>query len=76
MYALWCVCMGLFGKKKKQNQRGAKPVRVESVIIKEIWSVAKDFADDYFEHATRAEVHRMNASTALKPDAKSDEAYA
>jgi hypothetical protein len=68
--------MGIFGKKKKQSKQGAKPVQMESVIIKEAWSVLKDLADEYFEHATRAEVHKMNASTALKPDAKSDEAYA
>lgn len=68
--------MGLFGKKKKQNQRGAKPVRMETVIIKEIWSVAKDNIDDYVDHFTRAEVHKLNACTAVKPDAQSDEAYA
>jgi hypothetical protein len=60
----------------KQNTPQAKPVRMESVILKEIWSVAKDNFDDYLDHATRADVHRLNASTAVKPDAKSDEAYA
>jgi len=68
--------MSLFGKKKKQNARVTKPVRVESVILKEIWSVAKDNLGDYFDHFTRQDVHKLNASTALKPDAKSDEAYA
>jgi hypothetical protein len=68
--------MGLFDRKKRQNPRVSKPVRMESVILKEIWSVAKDNFDDYVDHATRADVHKLNASTALKPDAKSDEAYA
>jgi hypothetical protein len=68
--------MGLFDKKKKPNSRGSKPVRMESVILKEIWSVAKDNLGDYFDHFTRADVHKLNASTAVKPDAKSDEAYA
>ena len=69
--------MGLFNpSKKKSNSSGSKPVRVESVIFKEIWSVAKDNFNDYVDHATRADVHKLNASTALKPDAKSDEAYA
>jgi hypothetical protein len=68
--------MGIFEQKKGSNGRKTKPVRVESVILKEIWSVARDNFNDYVDHATRAEVHSLNAYTALKPDAKSDEAYA
>jgi hypothetical protein len=62
--------------KNKRGENAVKPVLMEAVILKEIWSVAKDNLDDYFDHATRADVHRLNASTAVKPDAKSDEAYA
>jgi hypothetical protein len=62
--------------KNKRSEKPTKPVSMEAVILREIWSVAKDNLDDYFDHATRADVHRLNASTAVKPDAKSDEAYA
>lgn len=41
---------------------------MESVILKEIWSVARDNFNDYIDHASRADVHRLNACTALKPD--------
>jgi hypothetical protein len=68
--------MGLFDGKKKKFGKGQKPVRVESVILKELWSVARDNFNDYVDHATRADVHKLNASTAVKPDALSDEAYA
>jgi hypothetical protein len=65
--------MGLFDSKKKP---ATKPVRVESVILKELWSVARDNFNDYVDHASRAEVHQLNMSTAIKPDTLSDEAYA
>ncbi len=65
--------MSIFDQKK--NGRKAKPVRVESVILREIWSVARDNFNDYVDHASRADVHRLNAYTALKPDTQSDEAY-
>lgn len=68
--------MTIFQNNQEPKHRGQKPERVEAVIWKEMWEVAKDNFYDYVDHATRAEVHKLNASTALKPDAKSDEAYA
>jgi len=68
--------MGLFDGKQKPPGAKAKPVRVESVILKEFWNVTRDNLNDYFDHASRADVHNLNVSTALKPDALSDEAYA
>lgn len=65
--------MGIFEHNK--NGKKTKPVRIESVILKEIWSVARDNFSDYVDHASRADIHRLNAATALKPDTRSDEAY-
>ena len=68
--------MGLFDKAKDSEAQAAKPVRMESVLLRELWSVARDNITDYVDHFTRAEVHYLNTATAIKPDAKSDEAYA
>ncbi len=68
--------MGLFDGKEKPPSSKLKQVRVESVILKEFWNVARDNFNDYVDHASRADVHNLNVSTALKPDALSDEAYA
>ena len=67
--------MGLFDGKKKAAP-GAKAVRMESVILRELWTVARDNFNDYVDHATRAEVHDLNLATAMKADPLSDEAYA
>jgi hypothetical protein len=68
--------MSLFEKQKGPESQANKAVRMESVLLRELWSVARDNITDYVDHFTRAEVHYLNTATAIKPDAKSDEAYA
>jgi hypothetical protein len=68
--------MGFFDGKQKPKTDSSKPVRLESVLLREFWSVARDNFTDYVDHATRAEVHKLNVATVVKPDALTDEAYA